>query len=211
MDPAPLQIVLTGTESTGKTTLTRQLAAHFHAPHTEEYAREYLDAEGRAQGTLEDIEPMARGLLEREDRAKAEAGTKESSIYFTDTDLVLTALWSDTLFGECPQWVRDTATERAKEVAQYLVLAPDVPWESDPQRCLSDEAERKRFHDELLARLRALGVPCRLIEGDGEDRFSRACTAVHEVLASQGLENGVMERDGGAEGPPVWKPSGLAR
>ena len=37
-----LRIALTGPESTGKSTLCRQLAAHYHAPCVPEYARAYL-------------------------------------------------------------------------------------------------------------------------------------------------------------------------
>ena len=37
-----LKVVIFGPESTGKTTLAKDLAAHYKAPWVPEYAREYL-------------------------------------------------------------------------------------------------------------------------------------------------------------------------
>ena len=38
-----LKIILTGPESSGKTTLAQQLVAHFNAPLVEEYARVFFE------------------------------------------------------------------------------------------------------------------------------------------------------------------------
>ena len=42
-----LKIIVTGPESSGKTTLCKALSTHFEIPFTEEYARKYLDELGR--------------------------------------------------------------------------------------------------------------------------------------------------------------------
>ncbi len=44
--PAPLHVVVFGPESTGKTTLARELAEHYGTAWIPEYLREYLDVKG---------------------------------------------------------------------------------------------------------------------------------------------------------------------
>ena len=38
------RVVITGAESTGKTTLARQLAAHFEAPISREFVRDFVES-----------------------------------------------------------------------------------------------------------------------------------------------------------------------
>ena len=52
-------IVVTGPESTGKSTLCQQLAEHFHSEYIAEYARNYV-AERDYKYTYEDVEHIAR-------------------------------------------------------------------------------------------------------------------------------------------------------
>ena len=80
-------MVVSGPESTGKTTLTRRLADHFGTVWVPEYVREYLEARPRREPPslvrFEDVEPIARGQIAAEDAA-ANAATR---VLFCDTDL----------------------------------------------------------------------------------------------------------------------------
>ena len=53
------KIVLVGPECTGKSTLTKELAAHFEAPYVTEYARKYIECLDRDY-TQEDILKIAK-------------------------------------------------------------------------------------------------------------------------------------------------------
>jgi len=59
----PFIITIVGPESSGKTTLARQLAAHYGCPWVPEYAREYLESLGGMYEEL-DLEAIAQGQLE---------------------------------------------------------------------------------------------------------------------------------------------------
>ena len=61
----PNTIVITGPESTGKTTLTDQLAAHFKTNWLPEFARIYIDGLNRPYEE-EDLVEIAKGQVERE-------------------------------------------------------------------------------------------------------------------------------------------------
>ena len=58
----PFIITIVGPESSGKTTLARQLAAHYGCPWVPEYAREYLEGLGRMYEE-HDLEAIAQGQL----------------------------------------------------------------------------------------------------------------------------------------------------
>lgn len=58
----PFIITIVGPESSGKTTLARQLAGHFGCPWVPEYAREYLEGLGRPY-EVEDLDIMAERQL----------------------------------------------------------------------------------------------------------------------------------------------------
>ena len=60
-----LKIIVTGPESSGKTTLCKALSEHFKIPSTEEYAREYLNNLGR-EYKEEDLIEIAKGQLQSE-------------------------------------------------------------------------------------------------------------------------------------------------
>lgn len=176
----PLRIVVTGTESTGKTELARQLAAHFGAPWAAEYVRAFWDAH---QGVrAEDLAAIARGQIANEEAAAARAGR----VVFFDTDLISCVLWNDLLFpGACPAWVREAAEERSRAVALYLVCEADVPFAPDPQRCFPDEAARVRTAALWRETLRARGVPVVVISGEWAARAELAIAAVERVLNPQ--------------------------
>ena len=183
--PAPVRpfalkrVVVTGPESTGKTTLAERLAAHFGTACVPEFAREYLERRNAERGTTavcleEDIEPIARGQLESEEAAARVA----ERVLFCDTDLIVTKIWSEHYFGRCAEWIREAA--RTQRYDLQLLLDVDVPWVPDPLR---DQPHRREHFRGLFRReLRAHG--CRLVEisGSWDERFARAVRTVEAVL-----------------------------
>src|SRR4030095_3819670 len=101
------RVCVFGPESTGKTTLTNRLAEHFNTIAVPEYARPYLDAQN-CELSAEDIPMIARGHMASEDALARDA----NRVLFCDTDLITTTIWSDWLFGSCPQWIKEAADKR---------------------------------------------------------------------------------------------------
>ena len=92
-----IKVVLTGSESTGKTELAHRLGDHFGAPVAEEYVRDYAAERGGTLG-FEDHGPIARGQIAAEDGAVAAA----KDLVVLDTDLVSTVVYCEHYFGHCP-------------------------------------------------------------------------------------------------------------
>jgi nicotinamide riboside kinase len=173
---APLslgRICLTGAECTGKSTLAPLLAAHYGGVVVPEYARAYAERVGR-ELTYEDVEPIARGVLE--------SGGTAGALRIFDTDLVSTVVYARHHYGDCPQWIVDEARSRKADL--YLLLDVDVPWIADGVR--DSGVTRARLHDEFAATLRDLGANVVTISGGWEERLRRAVAAIDAFVGGMG-------------------------
>jgi NadR type nicotinamide-nucleotide adenylyltransferase len=171
------RIVVSGTESTGKTQLAQKLATHFGEPWSAEFARAYWDLHGGIKAA--DLDAIDRGQVANEEAAAAKA----RRVVFFDTDLITCVLWNDLLFpGACPAWVRGEADRRARSVALYFLCDADVPFAPDPQRCFPDAIGRERTRRVWREALESRRLPFVEIRGDWAERERTAIAAVERVL-----------------------------
>lgn len=170
------RVVVTGSESTGKTELAFKLAKHFDAELVPEFVREFAKARNGVI-TFADHGAIARGQIELEDR-HAEAARREGRIVIQDTDLLSTVVYCEHYFGSCPEWIVEAARERHPDL--YLLCEIDVPWVADPVR------DRGHMREDMQSLFRsavaASGSPVTVIEGSWDDRWEIAVARVSELL-----------------------------
>lgn len=171
------RVCVFGPESTGKTTLTYDLARHYKTVAVTEHARPLLDLKD-GHCDPQDIDLIARGQMADEDALALQA----NRVMFCDTDMLTTTIWSDVLFRSCPQWITREASRRDYDL--YLLLDIDVPWVNDNQRFLSDQ--RQAFFDRCKQTLEEHGRKFVIIRGNWQERFGVACEAVNKLLAQAG-------------------------
>lgn len=164
-----IKVVLTGSESTGKTELAHTLGEHFQAPVAEEFVREYAAARSGQLGYA-DHGPIASGQMASEDGAIARA----RDLVILDTDLVSTVVYCEHYFGRCPDWI--VAEARARAADLYLLLAPDIPWIADGVRDRGDR--RDEMHDLFKRKLEELGLRYVEIRGARTERFASVVSAI---------------------------------
>ncbi len=171
------KIVLFGPESTGKTTLAAQLAAHYRTVWVPEFSRFYQEQQGAAPG-LADVLPIAEGQL----RWEAEALPRANQLLVCDTDILETKVYSEAYNGAAPpallQWV-------AAHLGDFYLLADiDLPWVPDGIRDRPDAREEMyhRFRRELEGRQ----LPFATISGDARERFEKAVRAIDVFLTAEG-------------------------
>lgn len=170
------RVCVFGPESTGKSTLAKDLAEHFHTIAVPEYARTLIESQdGRIEAG--DIVRIARGQAASEDALARSA----NRVLFCDTDLLLTTIWSHWLFGDCPTEVGRRARERKYDL--YLLTDVDVPWVADQVRYLPDD--RRNFFDKCESVLKENERQYVVLRGDWENRFGDATRAVEEMLLSR--------------------------
>jgi HTH-type transcriptional regulator, transcriptional repressor of NAD biosynthesis genes len=167
------RVCIIGPESTGKTTLTRNLAKHFQTVYCSEYARGLLDFR-QGNVVFGDIEKIAKGHAASENALARQA----NKVLFSDTDILTTAILSKFMFGKCPSWIRQAAENIRYDL--YLLTDIDIPWVADPQRYHSDQREvlMKLFTDALQKR----HAPYIRIYGSRMQRRQKAIQAVEQLF-----------------------------
>jgi HTH-type transcriptional regulator, transcriptional repressor of NAD biosynthesis genes len=164
------KVVILGTESTGKTTLTGMLAKHFNCGAVLEAGRDLV--EDSNDFSMQDLYHIAS-----EHASRIAIATKDHAMLIIDTDIHITISYGQFAFGEEP--VIDPAIFRRNKAALYLYLDNDVPYEQDGTR-LSEEARNllDSSHRNTLAKY---GVKYTLIRGNWEERFRQAVKAIESI------------------------------
>ncbi len=173
------KIVIIGPESTGKSTLTKQLAEHYHTAYCPEYARAYLHANG-THYQYDDLLKIAQGQLMIEDTFVHDT---ENDLYFIDTDMYVMKVWSEYVFGKCDNFILENIVARKYDL--YLLCNIDLPWVADELREYPDEAPRRELFNIYKDLLINQDVPFVVIEGNYAQRLEKAITAVEEVRSSK--------------------------
>ena len=173
-----IKVVLFGPESTGKTTLSRQLARHYNSVWVREYARVYLqDKWNDERKTCEpkDLLPIAMGQIALEN----ELAQKTESVLICDTDLLETKVYSEAYYsGTCDPTLNKFAIENSYDL--YFLTYIDTPWEADDLRDKPYERKRmfKAFEDALIKYER----PYVLLKGGKEERLNEAIKHIDKLV-----------------------------
>ncbi len=176
-----IKVVLFGPESTGKTTLSRQLARYYNSVWVREYAREYLqDKWNNERKTCEpkDLLPIAIGQMKLEN----ELAQKTDSVLICDTDLLETKVYSEAYYsGTCDPILEAHALENTYDL--YFLTYIDTPWEADDLRDKPNERERmfKAFESALKTNNR----PYVLLKGDKKKRLKIAVEYIDNLLQNK--------------------------
>jgi NadR type nicotinamide-nucleotide adenylyltransferase len=170
------KIVIIGPESTGKSTLCQQLAAHYETVWCPEYARTYLDVNGTEYGP-DDLMRIAQGQLALEEWMAAEA---KPPYYFVDTDLYVMKVWFEVVFDYCPPWILKGAATQHCDL--YLLCDTDLPWVADGMREYPDLEQRQRLFRMYKDILINDGRPWALVSGTEEERLQSAIAAIDEIF-----------------------------
>jgi NadR type nicotinamide-nucleotide adenylyltransferase len=170
----PFTVVVTGSESTGKTTLAGDLARELGTVCVPEFARTYVDAQLTIGRTLDatDVEPIARGEI-----AAIEAQPNARGVIVLDTDLVSTVVYARHYYGFCPPWIEQAARDRLGDL--YLLCDIDVPWVPAPFR--DRPHHRAEIHGLFAATLASFGARVVLIRGSWAERSKIAIAAVRQA------------------------------
>lgn len=181
------KVVIIGPESTGKSTLCTQLAAHYKTLWCPEYAREYLLKHGMKY-SFDDLLTIAKGqlALEEEYESKVIASsiasrlTTHDSLLFIDTDMYVMKVWCEFVFGDCHRFILDQIVERKYDL--YFLCNIDLPWIKDDLREYPDLESRKKLYSIYKDIMINQSVPCVEISGNHEERLQKAITSVDELV-----------------------------
>jgi HTH-type transcriptional repressor of NAD biosynthesis genes len=167
------KVCIFGPESTGKSTLSKNLAKHYQTSFVPEYARVYLE-EKNGEVFYDDMEYIAQGQKSSEKALIKKA----NKIIFSDTDILTTYIWSEFLFNKCEKWIFEESKKLNYDL--YLLTDVDVPWVKDIVRYLPNE--RISFMGKCEYELKKRNFPYKKISGSWDNRFESACLEVDKLL-----------------------------
>jgi NadR type nicotinamide-nucleotide adenylyltransferase len=169
------RVVIIGAESTGKSTLVEQLAAHYEAPFSQEFVRDFVESVDRPI-SAKDLNAIMKGQISCENTACE----KSPRLVFHDTNLLSNIIYADYYFKQHPKEL-DCALS-ATQYDLYLFCQNEIPWEPDGEQRDSPQA-RDEIHQVFEQMLEASSVPVVIIKGKPEDRFYQAINAIQECLS----------------------------
>ncbi|HEY2860475.1 MAG TPA: AAA family ATPase [Terracidiphilus sp.] len=180
------RVCVVGAESTGTTTLARDLAEHYDTVWVPEYGREYC--EKLAAGGVDlwsygwnsaEFTLIARTQVELERNMAREA----NRLMICDTDAFATGIWHQRYVGSRSTEV--DAIAASDPPCLYLLTDCDIPFVQDGLR--DGENIRawmtRRFEEELKQR----EVPWVKVSGTGAQRLETAIQAIESVLPRLGI------------------------
>ena len=176
-----IKVVLFGPESTGKTTLSRQLARHYNSVWVREYARTYLqDKWNNERKTCEpkDLLPIAKGQMQLEN----ELSQKTNTVLICDTDLLETKVYSEAYYlGSCDPILEKYALKNTYDL--YFLTYIDTPWEADDLR--DSPNERELMFNAFKDALTKYKKPYVLLKGNKKQRLEDAIKHIDKLLKSK--------------------------
>ena len=167
------RVVIIGPESTGKSTLSTELAAHYATVWCPEYAREYLTVQGMNYA-YEDLTTIAKGQLSLQEKVEAEA---KNGVYFIDTDMNVMKVWHEVAFGNCPTWILKKIAQTRHDL--YLLCDTDLPWTKDELREYPDLKMRQRLFNMYKDIVINSGIPWQIISGTDTQHLLSALVPVY--------------------------------
>ena len=174
-----LKVVIYGPESSGKTTLSRELAKYYNTIWIEEFAREYLQEKWNKENKtceLKDMLPIAIGQIKLENEFSKEA----NKILFCDTDLLETKVYSETYYNDfCHPVLEKYALENKYDL--YILTDIDIPWIKDDLRDRPNNRKEMflAFKDALIKYNR----PYILVSGNLNKRMQIAIFEINKLLS----------------------------
>jgi len=173
-----IKVVLFGPESTGKTTLSKQLAEHYNTVWVPEYAREYLQEKWNNEGGIcesQDLLPIAEGQM----RLENELVKKANLVLICDTNLLETKVYSEAYYnGSCDPILEKYALENSYDL--YFLTYIDTPWEADDLR--DKPNDRERMFDAFQKALVHNERNYVLLKGPQTERLAKAVKYIDELL-----------------------------
>ena len=167
-----INVAILGAESTGKTTLCRDLAAHFGCPWVAEYMRTYLQAKwDKEQLTCiwDDLLPIAQGQIKLENELAEQAAQMpdRARYLFCDTSLFELMVYANWYYGDCPKALINAALIHHYDL--ILLTEVDIPWVADDLR--DSPHQRDEISAYFESQLTRHQKPFHRIGGDRDERL----------------------------------------
>lgn len=195
-------ILICGTASEGKTTLTMDLGKYFNAPYSHEYARDYMEESNLSEWELDGADYMAFLDGQYQMNKKLINSPSNQGVFFADSDSMTTRMYAEYY---CKDPELDLAEDEFKDIAvaadaitkkcrwdKIYLLCPHGIFVDDHTRYMafSGEDERRKLFKILCSNIKASGNwdKVTILDGGYYNNFKKIVEDVKEIM-----RNGKMD------------------
>jgi nicotinamide riboside kinase len=173
-----MKIVVTGPESSGKSTLVKHLNQVFDTSYFPEYARLYLTK----YGPKYQFEDLYKIFVGQNDLRPNKVNDSELQIF--DTDALTLYIWSTVVFKKVNKEIEIALSIEKPD--HYLLCKPDIPWQADPLR--ENPEDRDILFELYKNKIELLNIGYTIIEGDESNRLKKAIQVVNDLKLKSNLK-----------------------
>ncbi len=175
------KVLVIGTESTGKSTLSQNLALHFNTAYMEEAGREISERSGTDTMMLPD--DFTDILLTHKQR-EIQLLKGANKVLIEDTDCLITKFFLDFLEGKEKE-KNAALAEGIAAVNQYdliLFCEPDVKFVQDGDRSEVIANEREKYSDKIKKMYTDHGYCFEILSGNYDERYKKAVSLIEKLI-----------------------------
>lgn len=195
-------ILICGTASEGKTTLTMDLGKYFNAPYSHEYARDYMEESNVSEWELDGADYMAFLDGQYQMNKKLINSPSNQGVFFADSDSMTTRMYAEYY---CKDPELDLTEDEFKDIAvaadaitkkcrwdKIYLLCPHGVFVDDHTRYMafSGEDERRELFEILCNNIKTSGNwdKVTILDGGYYNNFKKIEEDVKEIM-----KNGKMD------------------
>lgn len=189
-------ILICGTASEGKTTLTMDLGKYFNVPYSHEYARDYMEESNVSEWELDGADYMAFLDGQYQMNKKLINSPSNQGVFFADSDSMTTRMYAEYY---CKDPELDLTEDEFKDIAvaadaitkkcrwdKIYLLCPHGVFVDDHTRYMafSGEDERKELFEILCNNIKASGNwdKVTILDGGYYNNFKKIVNDVREIM-----------------------------
>ena len=167
----PISILITGPESSGKSTISVQISKFLGAVVVKEYAREYLTDLSRPYSGRDFTK-----IVNQQQKIEKDALDSDSKYVVLDTGPVDLSIWNKVKYNKnnpnINSWLKESQYD-------FIFLCnPDFPWQPDPLR--EHPNNRKELFDLYKNELKKQNLSFDILEGNEKNRIDYAIKKVQQ-------------------------------
>ncbi len=172
------RICVIGAESTGTTTLAKDLAKYYKTAWVPEYGRYYSEAKLNTPDNNNWRTEEFTHIAEKQNQTEDELAKTCNKILICDTDSFATAIWHERYMGYWSKEVEKLFAGRKYDY--YLVTNDEIPFVQDGTR--DGEHIRHQMQERFIEELKKRNKKFAIVSGNPQERLEQAILICDSIL-----------------------------